>query len=38
MNKPIKIANRLIGLGYPPFIIAEMSIIFTHKIKAGEAI
>lgn len=25
MNKPIKIANRLIGLGYPPFIIAEMS-------------
>lgn len=25
MNKAIKIGNRLIGLGYPPFIVAEMS-------------
>lgn len=25
MNKTIKVANRLIGLDYPPFIIAEMS-------------
>lgn len=25
MNKAIKIGNRLIGFGYPPFVIAEMS-------------
>lgn len=38
MNKAIKIGNRLIGLGYPPFVIAEMSGNHNHSLDRALAI
>ena len=38
MKKTIKIANHLIGLDYPPFIIAEMSGNHNQSLERALAI
>lgn len=38
LNRPVKIANQLLGRGYPPFIVAEMSGNHNHSLESALSI